>query len=85
MSACDAKDLFSTFLAGRGLKSVFRHHYLMNVLLALPTAHRAELDQPRSEYSPCQATQLQPRGLILFNQTNTDMSEQTCVELLGLA
>ncbi|KAL0941403.1 Upc2 protein [Colletotrichum truncatum] len=59
--------------------------YLMDVMLANAAMHLAETNPSRADYYRLQATQLQTRGLMLFNEAKEEISEETCIPMFLFA
>ncbi|KAF9878776.1 Upc2 protein [Colletotrichum karsti] len=55
--------------------------YLMDIQLAHAAMHLAETNPDRADFYRHQATQLQTRGLMLFNEAKEEVSDETCIPM----
>ncbi|TEA12269.1 Lysine biosynthesis regulatory protein LYS14 [Colletotrichum sidae] len=61
--------------------AAFSAPYLMDMLLAYAALHLAVTDPSKGDYYSLQATQLQTRGLMLFNEAKEEVSDDTCIPM----
>ncbi|WYZ42768.1 hypothetical protein EsH8_VI_000467 [Colletotrichum jinshuiense] len=59
--------------------------YLMDIMLAHAAMHLAEITPSRADHYRHQATQLQTRSLVLFNEAKEGVSEDTCIPMFLFA
>ncbi|TQN64926.1 Lysine biosynthesis regulatory protein LYS14 [Colletotrichum shisoi] len=74
-------DDFMKPLVDMNLECALNAPYPMDVLLGLSALHMADLHPDRADHYRHQATQLQTRALVLFNDAKEDISDDTCIPM----
>ncbi|KAK6225663.1 upc2 protein [Colletotrichum tabaci] len=81
MNVFMSADDFMKPLVDMNLECALNAPYLMDVLLGLSALHMADLHPDRADHYRHQATQLQTRALVLFNDAKEDISDDTCIPM----
>ncbi|KAJ0305908.1 uncharacterized protein N0V96_001372 [Colletotrichum fioriniae] len=80
-----AADEFMKPLVDMNLEAALNAPYLMDVLLGLSAQHMAELNPQRADFYHHEATQLQTRALMLFNDAKEEIDDDTCIPMFLFA
>ncbi|KAK1622540.1 hypothetical protein BDP81DRAFT_466054 [Colletotrichum phormii] len=80
-----AADAFMKPLVDMNLEAALNTPYLMDVLLGLSAQHMAELHPHRADFYQHQATQLQTRALMMFNDAKEEIDDDTCIPMFLFA
>ncbi|KAK1723597.1 uncharacterized protein BDZ83DRAFT_529438, partial [Colletotrichum acutatum] len=80
-----AADGFMKPLVDMNLEAALNAPYLMDVLLGLSAQHMAELNPQRADFYHHEATQLQTRALMLFNDAKEEIDDDTCIPMFLFA
>ncbi|WYZ36885.1 hypothetical protein EsH8_II_000391 [Colletotrichum jinshuiense] len=85
MDTLMAADEFLKPLTDMILDAALKAPYLMDILLSLSAQHMADINPACADQYRHQSTQLQTRGLMLFNEAKEVISEETCIPMFLFA